>query len=86
MLNAQVKQSAVFGFCIALVFSLVLSIVFTGWNWIENPGGIFRDDTGVSWDIVADTAMSWLVPAFWYSFPVASIFHFFVRRLIERRG
>ena len=37
---------------------------FAIWDWIENPGGIFRGPDGTSWSIVLETGLSWLIPAF----------------------
>ena len=59
----------------ALVFSLtgamLISAGVTLWEWLENPAGIFHDDTTTHWQIVYETAFSWLVPSAAYLFLVA---------------
>ncbi len=44
----------------------------TVWEWIENPGGIFRGAEGT---FVYETAMSWPAPTFPYAAVAASAMH-----------
>ena len=53
-----------FGLTIGLVTSLSITIFVTSWEWVENPGGIFRGSGGTSWWFVYETAISWFVPTF----------------------
>ena len=59
----------------ALIFSvagaILISAGVTLWEWLENPSGIFHDDTTTHWQIVYETAVSWLVPSAAYLFLVA---------------
>jgi hypothetical protein len=52
----------------ALAVAVVLAAFFTAWDWIENPGGIFRDTRGTNWRFVFGTARSWFVPVFLATF------------------
>ena len=52
-----------FGAAVAISVTLVICV----WEWIENPGGIFRGNAGTNWDFVFDTAVSWLIPTFFYA-------------------
>lgn len=56
-------SSLSFGAAVALIVTVVICV----WEWIENPGGIFRGDDGTNWGFVFDTATSWLVPTFFYA-------------------
>lgn len=46
------------------IVAVLLTAVITIWEWIENPGGIYRGEQGTDWRIVYETAISWLAPAF----------------------
>ena len=41
---------------------LVVSAVMTFMDWRINPSGIFHDEQGTDWTVVAETALSWLGP------------------------
>jgi len=56
----------------ALVSSVVTSVVVT-WEWLENPGGVFRSETGTNWQFILDTAISWFVPTFFCAAVAASV-------------
>ena len=71
-----------FGLAVGLVFASLLTVIFTISDWSDNPGGIFRDETGTNFDFVFDTAASWFVPAFLYGFVVATGFHLLISRLM----
>ncbi len=59
----------------ALLFSLagatLISAGVTLWEWMENPSGIYHDDTITHWQIVYETAISWFVPTAGYLFVLA---------------
>ncbi len=55
-----------------LVIAIVVTTVVTLWEWIENPGGIFRDDEGTRWNFVYDTAISWFLPTLGYGAFIAT--------------
>jgi hypothetical protein len=50
-----------------LVVALPVTVFVTVWEWLENPGGIFRGPDGTRWAFVWETAASWLVPTFAYA-------------------
>jgi hypothetical protein len=64
-----------FGMTIGIAVSFAVTFFMTSWEWIANPGGIFRDSNGTHWQFVYDTAISWLIPTFLYSAVAAAIVH-----------
>jgi len=55
--------------------SATVTIIMVVWEWLENPGGIFRSDSGTNWEFVYDTAISWLLPTFGYVTAIAVAGH-----------
>ncbi|NNF52113.1 MAG: hypothetical protein HKN59_06715 [Gammaproteobacteria bacterium] len=41
---------------------VLVSAVMTINDWRLNPGGIFHSQADTNWHIVAETALSWLLP------------------------
>lgn len=80
------KKFWLFGPAAGLVFSLLVTAVFTTMDWVRNFGGIFRDPSGTNWAIVYETAISWFVPSLIYMTIVASLGHLMVSgiRLVYR--
>lgn len=64
-----------FGAAVALSVTLVICV----WEWIENPGGIFRGVDGTNWGFVFETAISWLIPTFFYAAAFAWLVQLFVK-------
>ncbi len=64
-----------FGAAVALSVTLVICL----WEWIENPGGIFHGDDGTNWGFVFDTAISWLIPTFFYAVLIAWLVQVFLK-------
>ena len=54
------------------VSAMVTAIVVV-WEWVENPGGIFRTEIGTNWQFILDTAISWFVPTFVYVAVIVSV-------------
>ena len=48
------------------IVSAIVTVIVVIWEWVENPGGIFRSPGGTNWQFVLDTAISWIVPTFVY--------------------
>ena len=46
------------------VVGTLTAALFTIWEWIENPGGIFLVPDCTSWSIVLETGLSWFIPSF----------------------
>ncbi|MEO0652826.1 MAG: hypothetical protein AAFZ65_19285, partial [Planctomycetota bacterium] len=42
-------------------------------EWTQNPGGIFRDESGTHWNIVRDLALSWFAPTADVSAPLGAL-------------
>ncbi|GAB5500760.1 MAG: hypothetical protein PsegKO_30710 [Pseudohongiellaceae bacterium] len=56
------KKFWIFGPAMGVAIAALLTLIFTLWNWVENPGGIFHDASGTHWRFVYDTAASWFLP------------------------
>lgn len=86
LLLRAVRRGLVFG----AVVAVAVTVFVTTWEWLENPGGIFRDEAGTNWRFIRDTAISWLLPTFVYSAAIGaavSVGYFGVRRLLlESKG
>ncbi len=56
---------------------ILMSTAWTGvivvWEWLENPGGIFHDESGTAWHFVRDTAVSWWGPTMMVTIPLATL-------------
>lgn len=63
----------VFGLISGAAFASTLTIIITVWEWLENPGGIFRGPDGTNWRFIRDTAVSWLFPTLCYAVPIAAV-------------
>lgn len=55
--------------------AVLITLVFTAWDWSSNPGGIFRDQAGTNWQFVYETAISWFVPTFLYGTVLIGLLH-----------
>ena len=64
-----------FGLAVAALAAVLAAIVASVWEWIDNPGGIFRNSDGTNWQFVFETAWSWLGPTFIYTVVLASLVH-----------
>ena len=63
------------GLALGAAASSVVTIVVVVWEWLENPGGIFRNELETNWKFIYDTAISWFVPTFIYLAVIASVVH-----------
>ncbi len=67
---------------------ILISTAWTGvivvWEWLENPGGIFHDESGTAWHFVRDTAVSWWGPSLMITLPFAFLLAL-VWRLLHKR-
>jgi hypothetical protein len=76
------------GLAVGAVMSSIVTIIVVIWEWLENPGGIFRSETGTNWNFVFDTAISWFIPTFIYVALIASTLHlawWIVRRHLRKK-
>lgn len=51
-----------FSLALGIISAITLTFIITVWEWVENPSGIFHDQSGTNWSFVYDTAISWFVP------------------------
>ena len=73
--SAQTSPRWWLGLALGAAVSTVVTLVIVIWEWLENPGGIFHDESGTRWEFVLDTAVSWFVPTFLYVAVIASVLH-----------
>ena len=66
---------AEFGLALAAAVAILVAILASVWEWIENPGGIFHNSEGTNWQFVFETAWSWWIPTFVYTVVLASLAH-----------
>lgn len=66
--------------------SATVTVIVVVWEWIENPGGIFRSEIGTNWQFVYDTAISWFVPTLVYVAVIVSVSQFAWHFLKKYRG
>lgn len=71
----MLKKFWIFGPIMGIIVASIAALVFTVWDWLENPGGIFRDSTATNWNFVYDTAVSWFLPTFFDVAIIASLGH-----------
>lgn len=74
-----------FGIAVGVVLSTAVTLFMVAWEWLENPGGIFRDETGTNWQFILDTAVSWFIPTFVYASVIASIIRMIWTAIVSRR-
>ena len=54
----------ILGVVIGAVVGVVVALVMTILGWRLNPDGIFHNENGTDWTVVAETAVSWFAPMF----------------------
>ena len=47
---------------VSVAAGTLVAVVMTFLDWQLNPGGIFHDELGTRWTVVAETAASWFFP------------------------
>jgi hypothetical protein len=62
-----------FGIVVGVAVSTVVTLIVVTWEWLENPGGIFRNGDGTNWNFILETAISWFVPTLIYTAIIASV-------------
>jgi hypothetical protein len=66
-------RSLRFGIAAGALIAAGVTVIMVVWEWLENPGGIFRGESGTNWGFVLDTATSWFIPTFIYAAVVAFV-------------
>ena len=79
------KKAMLVSFRSALLLATLAALVFTTWDWVQNPGGIFRSQGATNWEFVFDTAASWLVPTFAYSFMASFLLYLVFSKVVGRK-
>lgn len=75
-----------FGIVTGAFLSTIITVTVLIWEWLENPGGIYRNATGTNFGIVFETAISWIVPVFLSTFAIATIVHLLWSGIRRRRS
>lgn len=73
-------RSWFFGIVVGLLTGLVVAVPMTIADWRLNPSGIFHDEQGTNWPIVAETAFSWFWPAALVALVATVFIHAWVSR------
>ena len=66
-------QVLTFGAVFGSVVGLIVSILMTFVDWGKNPSGLFHNDHGTNWGIVAETLLSWFWPVALGAFAVGAV-------------
>ena len=72
---ARMGLAARFAVLVSLVIALALAVFMAAWSWIENPSGIFHNESGTNWKFVWDTGISWFLPTVIGLLPPAFLAH-----------
>lgn len=68
MLHSAIIKGGLVGGLVACVIATIPTFL----DWQTNPGGLFRDLNGTRWDIVFETALSWLWPLALLTVPIGA--------------
>ena len=68
-----------FGLTLGIISAFTITFIFTLWEWLENPSGIFHDQNGTNWNFVYDTAISWFIPTFVSVTVIGAVIHFVIK-------
>lgn len=82
------KHFWLFGPAIGFISAVIVTLVIVIWEWLENPGGIFHDQSGTHWQFVYETAISWFTPTLITIAIIASTAHLLVsmtKKLLSAR-
>ena len=77
-------ESWYLGAIVAVLAGLLVSIPATIADWRLNPSGIFHDELGTNWPIVAETAISWFWPVALIALVATVICHSWLVRVRSR--
>jgi hypothetical protein len=77
-LAIAVMKSMRFGATLGVLVAALTSVAMSAWDWLENPGGIFRGADGTHWAFVFETLASWFLPTLIYVAVIASLCHLVV--------
>jgi len=68
-------KSVYVGTCAGILVALLAAIPPAAMDWYDNPGAIFRTESGTNWVFVFETWFSWFWPVAIATVPVAILFH-----------
>ena len=68
-------KSVYVGTCAGILVALLAAILPAAIDWYNNPGGIFRTETGTNWAFLFETWFSWFWPVAIVAVPVALLVH-----------
>jgi uncharacterized membrane protein len=70
MLQRMLHPAIIKGGLVGGLAACLLAAIPTFRDWQTNPGGLFRDLNGTHWEIVFETAFSWLWPLVLLTVPI----------------
>lgn len=70
---------------IGLVVGAAVGLVMTAIDYGRNPAGIFHDESGVHWNHVLETWISWSVPVALIAIVVSMVVVFWIARTSSSR-
>ncbi|MEM6514373.1 MAG: hypothetical protein AAF660_15285, partial [Pseudomonadota bacterium] len=71
----RMGQAARFALLASGFVAVALATLMSAWNWIDNPSGIFQNDSGTNWSFLFDTFISWFLPTLIGLMPPAFLGH-----------
>ena len=70
-----------FGAVVGLVAGLVVGVSMAVSDWRLNPSGIFHNEQGTNWTIVAETVFSWFWPVALLALVTTVVIHSLISRI-----
>ena len=64
---------------------MLVAIPMTIADWRLNPSGVFRNEQGTHWSVVAETALSWFWPVAILGFVASVATHVLIKRRLAKR-
>lgn len=68
----------------AVAAGLLVAIPMTVADWRLNPSGIFHNEQGTEWSVIAETAISWFWPVALLALIVSVAIHVLIARMRAR--
>ncbi|MCB1644339.1 MAG: hypothetical protein KDI36_02755 [Pseudomonadales bacterium] len=80
------RNSVLFGLVTGLTLAVVVTLVVTVWQWLENRSGRFHSEAGTDWEMIANTVVAWFMPVFLDVTLIAFFLHLVYRAVLRVLG